>query len=77
MTDSEIPENFEKIKELVLKELEDEKILIEKHGSLSWKIFEIAEKWRADEISDSHFRELIRSVVDSHINDRHSKISNS
>lgn len=63
--------DFELIKQTVFKELEDEKILIHKHGSLSWKIFELSQKWRIDEISDSFFRQKIRELVNKHIDDRH------
>ena len=69
MTDSD--NNFELIKQTVFKELEDEKILIHKHGSLSWEIFNLAEEWANFDISDSFFRQKIRELVNKHIDDRH------
>ena len=43
-----------------LKDREQAKYLIKKYGSHAWKINELANTLRNEEISESHFRELVR-----------------
>jgi len=60
----EIPLNGELMDEEVFKWYEKDReqtnYLIEKYGSCSWKINELANTLRNEEISESHFRELVR-----------------
>jgi len=42
------------------KDREQSEYLIEKYGSHAWKINELANTLRNEEISESHFRELVR-----------------
>ena len=58
-SDGEIIEWFEK-------DREQSKYLIEKYGSCSWRINELANTLRNEEISESHFRELVRYCLDEH-----------
>ena len=58
-SDDEIIEWFEK-------DREQSKYLIEKYGSCSWRINELANTLRNEEISESHFRELVRYCLDEH-----------
>lgn len=56
-TDEEIQEWYEK-------STEQSKQLIEKYGEHSWNIFDFANLLRNEEISESHFRELVRFCFD-------------
>ena len=58
-SDDEIIEWFEK-------DREQANYLIEKYGSCSWRINELANTLRNEEISESHFRELVRYCLDEH-----------
>ena len=66
----EIPLNGELMDEEVFKWYEKDReqtnYLIEKYGSCSWKINELANTLRNEEISESHFRELVRYCLDEH-----------
>ena len=48
------------------KDREQANYLIEKYGSCSWRINELANTLRNEEISESHFRELVRYCLDEH-----------
>ena len=48
------------------KDREQSNYLIEKYGSCSWRINELANTLRNEEISESHFRELVRYCLDEH-----------
>ena len=48
------------ISEWYKKDREQSKYLIEKYGSCAWRINELANTLRNEEISESHFRELVR-----------------
>lgn len=50
----------EEILEWYKKDREQSNYLIEKYGSHAWKINELANTLRNEEISESHFRELVR-----------------
>jgi hypothetical protein len=60
----EIPLNGELMDEEVLKwfkkDREQANYLIERYGSHAWKINELANALRNEDISESHFRELVR-----------------
>ena len=56
----------EEILEWYRKDREQANYLIEKYGSCSWKINELANTLRNEEISESHFRELVRYCLDEH-----------
>ena len=60
----EIPLNGELMDEEVFKwyekDREQSNYLIEKYGSHSWKINELVNALRNEDISESHFRELVR-----------------
>ena len=58
-SDEDILEWFEK-------DREQSKYLIEKYGSCAWRINELANTLRNEEISESHFRELVRYCLDEH-----------
>ena len=58
-SDEDILEWFEK-------DREQAKYLIEKYGSCAWRINELANTLRNEEISESHFRELVRYCLDEH-----------
>ena len=58
-SDGEIIEWFEK-------DREQSKYLIEKYGSCSWRINELANTLRNEEISESHFRELVRYCLNEY-----------
>ena len=66
----EIPLNGELMDEEVFKwyekDREQSNHLIEKYDSCSWKINELANTLRNEEISESHFRELVRYCLDEH-----------
>ena len=48
------------------KDREQANQLIEKYGSCAWRINELANTLRNEEISESHFRELVRYCLDEH-----------
>ena len=48
------------------RDLKQETPLIEKYGSCAWRINELANTLRNEEISESHFRELVRYCLDEH-----------
>ena len=56
----------EEISEWYKKDREQANYLIEKYGSCSWRINELANTLRNEEISESHFRELVRYCLDEH-----------
>lgn len=56
----------EEISEWYKKDREQANHLIEKYGSCAWRINELANTLRNEEISESHFRELIRYCLDEH-----------
>ena len=56
----------EEILEWYEKDREQANYLIEKYGSCSWRINELANTLRSEEISESHFRELVRYCLDEH-----------
>ena len=56
----------EEISEWYKKDREQANYLIEKYGSCAWRINELANTLRNEEISESHFRELIRYCLDEH-----------
>lgn len=56
----------EELLEWYEKDREQTNYLIEKYGSCSWKINELANTLRNEEISESHFRELVRYCLDEH-----------
>ena len=58
-SDGEIIEWYEK-------DREQANHLIEKYGSCAWRINELANTLRNEEISESHFRELVRYCLDEH-----------
>ena len=58
-TDTDITKWFEK-------DREQANYLIEKYGSCAWRINELANTLRNEEISESHFRELVRYCLDEH-----------
>ena len=57
----------EEVLEWYKKDREQANYLIEKYGSCSWKINELANTLRNEEISESHFRELVRYCLDEHL----------
>ena len=54
------------ISEWYKKDREQANYLIDKYGSCAWRINELANTLRNEEISESHFRELIRYCLDEH-----------
>ena len=56
----------EELLEWYKKDREHANYLIEKYGSCAWKINELANTLRNEEISESHFRELVRYCLDEH-----------
>ena len=66
----EIPLNGELMDEEVFKwykkDREQANYLIEKYGSCAWRINELANTLRNEEISESHFRELVRYCLNEH-----------
>ena len=56
----------EEVLEWYKKDREQANHLIEKYGSCSWKINELANTLNNEEISESHFRELVRYCLDEH-----------
>ena len=56
----------EEILEWYKKDREQASYLIEKYGSCAWRINELANTLRNEEISESHFRELVRYCLDEH-----------
>ena len=56
----------EEVLEWYKKDREQSKYLIEKYGSCAWRINELANTLRNEEISESHFRELVRYCLDEH-----------
>ena len=57
----------EEISEWYEKDREQANYLIEKYGSCAWRINELANTLRNEEISESHFRELVRYCLDEHL----------
>ena len=57
----------EEISEWYKKDREQANYLIEKYGSCPWRINELANTLRNEEISESHFRELVRYCLDEHL----------
>ena len=56
----------EEISEWYKKDREQANYLIEKYGSCAWRINELANTLRNEEISESHFRELVRYCLNEH-----------
>jgi hypothetical protein len=56
----------EEISEWYEKDREQANYLIEKYGSCAWRINELANTFRNEEISESLFRELVRYCLDEH-----------
>ena len=56
----------EEISEWYEKDREQANYLIDKYGSCAWRINELANTLRNEEISESHFRELVRYCLDEH-----------
>ena len=56
----------EEVLEWYKKDREQANHLIEKYSSCSWRINELANTLRNEEISESHFRELVRYCLDEH-----------
>ena len=54
------------ISEWYKKDREQANYLIKKYGSCAWRINELANTLRNEEISESHFRELVRYCLDEH-----------
>ena len=54
------------ISEWYKKDREQANHLIEKYGSCAWRINELANTLRNEEISESYFRELVRYCLDEH-----------
>lgn len=62
-----VPENDEPYDhQNIVAEFVQYQILIERWGTLSWRINELANQLRADRISESHFREKVREIVDEY-----------
>ena len=55
------------------KDREQANYLIEKYGSCAWRINELANTLRNEEISESHFRELVRYCLDEHFKETSEK----
>ena len=56
----------EEISEWYEKDREQANYLIDKYGSCAWRINELANTLRNEEISESYFRELVRYCLDEH-----------
>jgi hypothetical protein len=60
------PSNGE-MHEWFLKEQEQLKYLVDKYGEISWNIHRFMELCRAEEISESFFRQVVRKEIDKFI----------
>ena len=67
----------EEVLEWYKKDREQANYLIEKYGSCAWKINELANTLRNEEISESHFRELVRYCLDEHFKNLNDENRNS